>query len=146
MKVYLKMFIVAQDHERADIDRCNEDHFCRLLGAGDQLLEDKMMTSSNGNFSALLAICAGNSPVTGEFPHKGQWRGALIFSLICVWINDWVINNREAGDLRRHRGHYDVTVMNTEDDIGENNEQLLPRLCLTVISIYEMSMIPLCDH
>ena len=37
--------------------------------------------------------------------HKGQWRGALIFSLICVWINDWV-NNREAGDLRRHRGHY----------------------------------------
>ena len=33
-----------------------------------------------------------------------------MFSLICVWINDWV-NNREAGDLRRHRGHYDVTVM-----------------------------------
>ena len=27
-----------------------------------------MMTSSNGNFSALLGICAGNSPVTGEFP------------------------------------------------------------------------------
>ena len=30
-------------------------------------------------FSALLAICAGNSPVSGEFPaHKGQWRGALM--------------------------------------------------------------------
>ena len=43
-------------------------------------------------------------------PHKGQWRGALKFSLICAWINDWV-NNREAGDLRRHRDHYDVTVM-----------------------------------
>ena len=43
-------------------------------------------------------------------PHKGQWRGALMFSLICVWINGW-INNREAGDLRRHRGHYDVNVM-----------------------------------
>ena len=43
-------------------------------------------------------------------PHKGQWRGALMFSLICDWINDWV-NNREAGDLRRHRGHYDVIVM-----------------------------------
>ena len=41
---------------------------------------------------------------------KGQWRGTLIFSLICVWINSWV-NNREAGDLRRHRGHYDVSVM-----------------------------------
>ena len=43
-------------------------------------------------------------------PHKGQWRGALMFSLICAWINCWV-NNREAGDLRRHRSHYDVIVM-----------------------------------
>ena len=42
--------------------------------------------------------------------HKGQWRGALMFTLICVWINGWV-NNREAGELRRHRGHYDVNVM-----------------------------------
>ena len=42
--------------------------------------------------------------------HKGQWRGALMFSLICVWINDWV-KNRGAGDLRRHRVHYDVTVL-----------------------------------
>ena len=39
-----------------------------------------------------------------------QWRGTLIFSLICAWINGW-INNREAGDLRRHRHHYDVIVM-----------------------------------
>ena len=38
------------------------------------------------------------SPVNS--PHKGQWRGALMISLICVWLNDWV-NNREAGDLRR---------------------------------------------
>ena len=42
--------------------------------------------------------------------HKGQWRGALIFSLICARINGWV-NNRDAGDLRRHRTHYDVIVM-----------------------------------
>ena len=48
------------------------------------------------------------SPV--NFPHKGQWRGALMFSLIYVWINDWA-NNREAGDLRRQHGHYDVIVM-----------------------------------
>ena len=60
--------------------------------------------------SALLALCAGNSPVPVNSPHKGQWRRALIFSLICVWINGWV-NNREAGDLRRHRGHYDVNGM-----------------------------------
>ena len=47
------------------------------------------------------------SPVNS--PHKGQWRGALIF-FICAWMNGWV-NNREAGDLRPHRAHYDVTVM-----------------------------------
>ena len=61
-------------------------------------------------FSALLALCAGNSPVPVNSPHKGQWRGALMFSLICARINDWV-NNRDAGDLRRHRGHNDVIVM-----------------------------------
>ena len=43
-------------------------------------------------------------------PHKGQWRGALMFSLNCVWINGWV-NGHEAGDLRRYRAHYDVMVM-----------------------------------
>ena len=48
------------------------------------------------------------SPVTS--PHEGQWRGALMFSLLCVWINGWV-NNREPGDLIRYRTHYDVTVM-----------------------------------
>ena len=48
------------------------------------------------------------SPVNS--PHKGQWRRALMFSLICVWINGSV-NNREAGDLRRYLAHYDVIVM-----------------------------------
>ena len=48
------------------------------------------------------------SPVNS--PHKGQWRGAFMFSLICAWINRWV-NNREAGDLRRYPAHYEVIVM-----------------------------------
>ena len=48
------------------------------------------------------------SPVNSS--HKGQWRRALMFSLICVWINSW-INNLEAGDLRRYRTHYDVIVL-----------------------------------
>ena len=43
-------------------------------------------------------------------PHKGQWRGALMFSLICAWIKVWV-NNRKAGDLGPNRAHYDVSVM-----------------------------------
>ena len=48
------------------------------------------------------------SPVNS--PHKGQWRGALMCSLICPRINDWV-NTREAGDLRRHPAHCDVILM-----------------------------------
>ena len=43
-------------------------------------------------------------------PHKGQWHGALMFSLICAWTNGWV-NNGEADDLRRHRTHYYVMLI-----------------------------------
>ena len=68
-------------------------------------------------FSALLAIYA-RSPVNS--PHKDQWRGVLIFSLICVWINGWV-NNREADDLRRHRAHYDVIVMDIANLLFKQN-------------------------
>ena len=48
------------------------------------------------------------SPVNS--PHKGQWRRAFVWSLISPWING-LVNNGEAGDLRRHCVHYDVTVM-----------------------------------
>ena len=48
------------------------------------------------------------SPVNS--PRKGQWRGALMFSLICARINGWE-NTPEAGDLRRHPTHCDVIVM-----------------------------------
>ena len=74
-----------------------------------------MMTSSNGNIFRVISgywpFVRGihQSPVNS--PRKGQWRGPLMFSSICAWINGWV-NNREAGDLKRHRTHYDVTVMN----------------------------------
>ena len=67
-------------------------------------------------FSALLVICEGNSPVPVNSPHKGQWRGALVCSLICAWTNGWV-NNHEAGDLRRNRAHHDVTE--TSHDVTE---------------------------
>ena len=62
-------------------------------------------------FSVVLALCAGNSPVTGEFPtQRPMTRSFGVFSLICDRINGW-LNNGKAGDLRRHRAHYDVIVM-----------------------------------
>ena len=57
-------------------------------------------------FSELLALCKGNPPVTGG--HKGQWRGALVFSLI--WVN-----NRDAGDFRRHGAYYDLLWRQSKD-------------------------------
>ena len=63
-------------------------------------------------FSVLLALCDGNpwSPV--DSPHKCQWHGALMFSLICTWVNSRA-NNRGASDLRCHCVHYNITVMSS---------------------------------
>ena len=61
-------------------------------------------------FSTLLALCAGNSRVTREFPSQRPVTRSFDFSLIYTWINGWG-NNREVGDLRRHCAHYDVIVM-----------------------------------
>ena len=58
-------------------------------------------------FSALLAICAGNSPVSGEFPAQRPVTQSFdVFFDVRVWVN-----TREAGHLRRYRIHYDVIVM-----------------------------------
>ena len=51
----------------------------------------------------------GNHRSSVDSPHKGQWQGAL-FSLICAKTIGWE-NNRDAGYSRRHRVHYDVTVI-----------------------------------
>ena len=60
-----------------------------------------MMTSSNGNMFRVTGFCAWNSPVTAGIrrssvnsPHTNQWRGALMFSSICVWTNGWVNNQQ----------------------------------------------------
>ena len=64
------------------------------------------------HFSRYWPFVSGihRSPV--DSPHKGQWYGTAIFSLICAWTNGWA-NTRETGDLRRRRAHHDVTVMMT---------------------------------
>ena len=67
------------------------------------LLEIKFITTTTITTTTTTTSSVNSS-------HKGQWRGALIFSLICAWINGW-LNNREADDLRRNHAHYDVIVM-----------------------------------
>ena len=76
------------------------------------------------------------SPVNSH--HKGQWLGALMFSLICTWINGWA-KNREAGDLRRHRAHYVVIGM------WRNISHVIP-LNQTPVSLYPVDKRPNCKE
>ena len=75
---------------------------CCILGAHNDVIKSK-------RFPRYWPFVRGihRSPV--DSPHKGQWRGALMFSLICTWTNSWA-NNGDAGDFRRHHVHYDSTV------------------------------------
>ena len=57
------------------------------------------------------------SPINS--PHKGEWREALMFSLICAWTNGWV-NKRDASQLRCHHAHYDITVMDSDENACQN--------------------------
>ena len=61
-------------------------------------------------FSTSVVLCAGNSPVTNEFPSQRPVPWSFDVFLICAWINSWV-NSHEAGGLRCHRAHNDVIVM-----------------------------------
>ena len=77
------------------------------------------------------------SPV--DSPHKGQWREAVMFSLILTWTNGGA-NNRDAGDLRRHGGHFDVTVMAvTLLSHGYERMQWIYQCRLITMGRYEMT-------
>ena len=80
-----------------------ENIVCKISAIHDDVIKWKRLTHY-GPFVRGIH----RSPVNS--PHKGQWRGALVLSLISVRIKKWV-NNREGGDLRRHRAHFEVMVM-----------------------------------
>ena len=86
----------------------NKVIFFYIIGLWDT---NSHLASSNGTiFPVTGLLCEGIHRSLLNSPHKGQWRVALMFSLICAWNNIWV-NNRVVGQLRRHRAHYDVTLM-----------------------------------
>ena len=88
-------------------------------------------------FSASLALCAGNSPATGEFPaQRPVTRNFDIF--FDLRLNEWLSKAGEAGDLRRYRAHCDVTVMllavmngATKSKIGAHTISLKFVFCFT---------------
>ena len=74
-------------------------------------------------FSVLLALWVGSQRSQVNSPQKDQWSGALMFFLTCAGING-PVNNREAGDLRQHRTHYDVPII--PYSLGRNCIIILP--------------------
>ena len=79
-----------------------------------------MMTSSNGNIFVLRVLCEGNLLVTGGFPSQRPVTLSFMFSLICAWTS-CLANKRGVGDVRRHRAHYDVTVMINYNKLSVHN-------------------------
>ena len=86
------------------IDFCNDFHYWEIVDMTFQFHNDVIKWK---HFPCYWPFVRGihRSPV--DCHHKDQWRGALMFSFICAWTNGWA-NNR---NLRRHRAHYDITVM-----------------------------------
>ena len=68
------------------------------------------MTLSNGSIFRVTGLLCGNSPVTGEIPAQKPVTRSFGVSMISAWTNSWA-SNGYAGDLRRHRAHYNVIVI-----------------------------------
>ena len=84
----------------------NPGSLCEIL----QILHDDVIKWKH--FPRYWPFVRGTHRSPVNSPHKGQWSGVFMFCLISAWMNGWV-NNRVADDWRRHRDHYDVTVMDT---------------------------------
>ena len=70
-----------------------------------------MMTSSNGNIFRVTGHLCGEFTGDRWIPRTKASEAELwCFFFICAWMNGWV-NNNEAGDVKRHRAHYDVDIM-----------------------------------
>ena len=61
-------------------------------------------------FFALLAFCVGISPVTDEFPSQRPVTRSFD-GFFDLRLNERLSNNREAGDMRRHRTQYYVIII-----------------------------------
>ena len=69
-----------------------------------------MMTSSNGNLFRVTGPLCEEFTGPGEFPSQTPVIRSFDVFFDLRPSKRWV-NNPEAGDLRRHRAHYDVNVM-----------------------------------
>ena len=106
------------------------------------LFSDTMMTSSNGNIFRVAGPLCGEVTGPGEFPAQRPVTRSFDVLLVYAWINDWV-NNSEAGDLRRHRGHYDVNVMTMHDTTATTHHEIISLCGLLTTQIIKRDLLHL---
>ena len=92
---------VAGDLRRLNLCQC----YVTLMGLSVTKECDWWDLSGTGmkHFPRYRALFKVNPRPPVDSPHKGQWRGALAFSLIFSWTNSWA-NSRDAGDLMIRHG------------------------------------------
>ena len=103
-----KLFLIASKKHQLCISCLSWfEYICNRGRTSQHQLSIIMMASSNGSiFPVNWPFVRGIHRPLANSPHNGRWHGALMFSLIYAWTNGWV-NNRDSGDLRRHRAHCD---------------------------------------
>ena len=75
-------------------------------------------------FFSLLDFSAGNSPVTDELPWQRPVTRNFDAFFDLRWLNNWV-KNRDAGDLKRYRAHYDVAIIIIKNWLKTNRAETL---------------------
>ena len=95
---------MASNAKSVFMSRCRHDwnHYTDVVSTHDDVTKWK-------HFPRYWPVLSGihRSPV--DSPHKASDAEPWYF-IWSAWTNGWA-NNRDAGDLRRHRAHHDVTVM-----------------------------------
>ena len=123
-KLMARRSLIAKPSPEPMLSYCQSEHKSKRQGNLSQnIQQDSFQNSTRSlscwkhddvikwkHFPRYWPFVRGIHRLPVNSPHKGQWRGALMFSLIYAWKHVWV-NNREAGDLRRHRVNYDIIVM-----------------------------------
>ena len=95
-----------------------------------------MMSSNGKHFPPYWPFVQGIHRPPVNSLHRGQLRRALMFCLICAWTNGWV-NNRDTGNLRRHRAHYCPTCRTTLIATRFWVVMICPIIkCLTVLRVF----------
>ena len=140
-QIFEKLIIFSWTVTEGQSVRPRENRHLPVILYRQNWLHAFTMTSSNGNiFRVTGPFYEGNPRSPVDSHHKGQWSGAWMFPLICSWRNGWA-NNRDAGDLRRHRPQCNEHTLEYPRFVM-SSFIWLPRLCCCCVEWWVSSLAP----